>query len=57
MSTEIRSACADNLQKADEFKPATELDAERLQPCGICFPDGEIDVKPADTGLSGIGEF
>ncbi len=43
MSTEPTPACERHLRH-DTFREATEGDLMHREPCGYCFPEGEIDV-------------
>lgn len=48
-----RAACHRYLQNADVFRPATAAEAEDLVPCGICFPEGVVDVELSELVIAG----
>lgn len=50
--SDVAPACA-GLLDTDEYAPADGDDIERLDPCGMCFTDGEITVPEEDLVVAG----
>lgn len=47
MSPDPRPACDDRISQGS-FQEPTDDQRRKRDPCGYCFPDGEVDVAEAD---------
>jgi hypothetical protein len=56
--SEVQPACADDIdhQNVGGWQPIAAAHDPPTEPCGYCFPDGEIDVERDQLVISQHGE-